>query len=200
MDTPCKELRRRARESLKGNYGKSLGVTLLGHIVTFFGGIFTAGAMNYGEDNFYVAQSRGENPAASSAFHGFKKYGKTWTLWFLRGLFLFLWAFLLIIPALVKSFSYRASYCVMKDYDLGVRASIAKSKKLMWSFKAKLFWLRASFFGWALLSCLLPLFGALFLEPYIRAAEAEFYLEMLECNNVRYHDDVRENKEYKKAA
>ena len=195
MDVSCKELRRRARESMKGRYGKSLGVVFVGGLVSLFGSIFTTGAMRYGSDNYFVAQQRGEKPSLSTAFEGFSKYGKTWTLWFLQGLFLFLWSFLLVIPAIVKSYSYRASYCVMKDYDLGVKGSVTESRKLMWSFKAKLFRLRLSFAGWLMLSCLLPLIGALFLEPYIRAAEAEFYCEMLECNNVRYYDDTKENTE-----
>lgn len=85
---------------------------------------------------------------------------------------------------IVKSLSYRLTFYVMVDFNLSGRKAISKSVELMKGYKAKLFRLGLSFFGWYLLSSLTFGIGAIFLAPYVEATVAEFYAELLDCHGI----------------
>lgn len=85
---------------------------------------------------------------------------------------------------IVKSFSYSMTFYVMVDFNLSGRKAISKSVELMKGYKAKLFRLGLSFFGWYLLSSLTFGIGAIFLAPYVEATVAEFYAELLDCHGI----------------
>lgn len=85
---------------------------------------------------------------------------------------------------IVKSLSYRMTFYVMVDFNLSGRMAISKSVELMKGYKAKLFRLGLSFFGWYLLSSLTFGIGAIFLAPYVEATVAEFYAELLDCHGI----------------
>lgn len=95
----------------------------------------------------------------------------------------FLSAITVWIP-LIKSFSYSMTFYVMVDFNLSGRKAISKSVELMKGYKAKLFRLGLSFFGWYLLSSLTFGIGAIFLAPYVEATMAEFYAELLDCHGI----------------
>ena len=84
----------------------------------------------------------------------------------------------------VKSLSYSLTFYVMVDFNLSGRKAISKSVELMKGYKAKLFRLGLSFFGWYLLSSLTFGIGAIFLAPYVQATVAEFYAELLDCHGI----------------
>lgn len=85
---------------------------------------------------------------------------------------------------IVKSLSYSMTFYVMVDFNLSGRKAISKSVELMKGYKAKLFRLGLSFFGWYLLSSLTFGIGAIFLAPYVEATVAEFYAELLDCHGI----------------
>lgn len=85
---------------------------------------------------------------------------------------------------IVKSLSYRMTFYVMVDFNLSGTEAISKSVELMKGYKAKLFRLGLSFFGWYLLSSLTFGIGAIFLAPYVEATVAEFYAELLDCHGI----------------
>ena len=85
---------------------------------------------------------------------------------------------------IVKSLSYSMTCYVMVDFNLSGRKAISKSVELMKGYKAKLFRLGLSFFGWYLLSSLTFGIGAIFLAPYVEATVAEFYAELLDCHGI----------------
>lgn len=85
---------------------------------------------------------------------------------------------------IVKSLSYRMTFYVMVDFNFSGRKAISKSVELMKGYKAKLFRLGLSFFGWYLLSSLTFGIGAIFLAPYVEATVAEFYAELLDCHGI----------------
>ena len=85
---------------------------------------------------------------------------------------------------IVKSLSYSLTFYVMVDFNLSGRKAISKSVELMKGYKAKLFRLGLSFFGWYLLSSLTFGIGAIFLAPYVEATVAEFYAELLDCHGI----------------
>ena len=85
---------------------------------------------------------------------------------------------------MIKSFSYSMTFYVMVDFNLSGTEAISKSVELMKGYKAKLFRLGLSFFGWYLLSSLTFGIGTIFLAPYVEATVAEFYAELLDCHGI----------------
>ncbi|WP_348920567.1 DUF975 family protein [Enterococcus rotai] len=95
--------------------------------------------------------------------------------------FVTLWSLLLIIPGIIKGYSYSQAYFVYYDgyEETGVRPgfldSITRSRKLMKGYKGQLFLLDLSFIGWHILAMLTLGIGYLWLTPYITATKAAFY-------------------------
>ncbi|GMA08548.1 membrane protein [Tetragenococcus halophilus subsp. flandriensis] len=102
-------------------------------------------------------------------------------IYLLTAIFQFLWTLLLVIPGIIKSYSYSQSYFIYYDtYEETGQTpryldSITASRHLMDGFKAKLFFLDLSFIGWHILSFLTLGIGYLWLMPYIYATKAAFY-------------------------
>lgn len=188
MQVSCKELRHRAWERLRGNYWTSLGVSVLGSLIAGVFAIITGGPMMYGMASYYVDQQRGKKPEFTQMFDGFERFGDTFIGYLLRTLFIFLWGLIPFVGAiivLVKNFSYSMTFYVMRDFGLGGNDAITKSRELMNGYKWKLFKLNLSFIGWIILCFITFGFGTLFLMPYIDATTAEFYDELLKCNNIQ---------------
>lgn len=99
-------------------------------------------------------------------------------------LFTNLWSLLLIIPGIIKYYSYAQSYFIYYDIykETGKKPkildTITASRKLMVGNKGKLFWLDITFIGWHCLALLTLGIGYLWLNPYITATKAAFYYEL----------------------
>lgn len=108
----------------------------------------------------------------------------------LQAVFNFLWILLLIIPGIIKMYSYAMTYYIAEDYpELDANKCIDKSKEMMDGYKFDLFLLHLSFLGWALL-CILTLgIGALWLRPYIATSEVVFYERLKEIKGIGKKED-----------
>lgn len=179
MNVSCKELRSRAWDKLSGNLGGALGAYIVSSLLMSAGGIFTFGAMNYGLANYFLDLQRGQDKEFTSIFEGFNNYGDTLLTGLLQSIFLALWSLLFLIPGIIKSFSYSMVYYVMIDFNLSGEEAITKSRELMNGHKFQLFLLHLSFFGWILLGMITFGIGMFFVAPYMKAAEAEFYTELV---------------------
>ena len=94
-------------------------------------------------------------------------------------IFIFLWSLLLVIPGLIKSFSYAMTPYILVDYpELSANQAINLSRKMMKGHKFDYFWLCLSFLGWILLGALTLGIGYLWLVPYITTASAAFYQDV----------------------
>ena len=88
-----------------------------------------------------------------------------------------LWFLLLVVPGIIKSFSYAMTEYVAIDHpDWSANQCITESRRIMDGNKWRYFCLRFSFIGWYLL-CSVSSFGCahIFLKPYVQAASAAFY-------------------------
>lgn len=113
---------------------------------------------------------------ASYAFNGYWR-----NIWgaFLTRFFIFLWSLLLIIPGLVKNYSYALTPYLLKEFpELSANQCINLSKKMMKGHKFDLFFLHLSFIGWIILAVLSAGIGLFWLVPYMAASEAAFYQEV----------------------
>ncbi len=85
-------------------------------------------------------------------------------------------AFLLTIPRLVKSYSYRMTGWILADNPaVGARRALQLSIQLTRGHKWDIFVLDLSFIGWFLLGLLACGIGVIFVTPYYEAVQAELY-------------------------
>ncbi|MDA3931506.1 MAG: DUF975 family protein, partial [Tenericutes bacterium] len=97
----------------------------------------------------------------------------------LRSIFVFLWTLLLIIPGIIKSFSYAMTFYILADNpDLEPTEAIRQSQEMMSGNKWRLFKLYFSFIGWYILAALTFGIGYIFLEPYVQMSVANFYEDL----------------------
>ena len=121
---------------------------------------------------------REESVDLENLFDGFRggRYTRVFCALFLVNLFTFLWALLLIIPGIMKAFSYALTpYIIMDEPELTARQAITRSCEIMQGRRWKLFCLSLSFIGWGILSILTFGIGILWLVPYMNASVAAFY-------------------------
>ena len=98
----------------------------------------------------------------------------------LVSIFTFLWTWLLIIPGIIKAYSYSMTPYIVKDMvasgkQVGATDGINASKELMKGHKMNLFIFDLSFLGWNILAAITCGIGYLWVTPYYQTAKANFY-------------------------
>lgn len=97
----------------------------------------------------------------------------------LSTIYIFLWTLLLIIPGIIKSYSYALTpYILVEHPEMSANEAIEESMRLMNGHKFDLFYLQLSFIGWAILSILSLGLGVFWLIPYQMTAQAAFYRDI----------------------
>lgn len=182
------EYRQEARTVLAGKWGISaLCVLIAGVISAAVSYIPVVGAiaallllpLNYGLAVLFLRNLRGERIEVGQLFDGFKDYVRIFCTLLLQTIYTFLWALLLIVPGIIKGYSYAMTSYILKDEpELQNNAAIEKSMKMMNGRKMDLFLLDLSFIGWAILACFTLGIGFLFLAPYMQSARAAFYEDL----------------------
>ncbi len=101
---------------------------------------------------------------------------------FLTSLYTFLWSLLLIIPGIIKSYSYRmVPFILAEDPTMDSKQAIDLSRSMMNGNKWRAFVLDLSFIGWYLLSALTAgLLLIFWVGPYVEATDAELYRALRE--------------------
>ena len=148
-------------------------VTIVGAAVK----LLLANPMQVGCKHFFVVNSDG--PAGlDELLHGFKNgYGRVVVGMLLRDLFTALWLCLLVIPGIIKIYSYRmVPYILADDPNIGGMEAIKRSKEMMKGQKWNTFVLDLSFIGWYIVAAVTASIGGLFwTNPYVEATNAELY-------------------------
>lgn len=98
----------------------------------------------------------------------------------LVSIFTFLWTWLLIIPGIIKAYSYSMTPYIVKDMvasgkQVSATDGINASKELMKGHKMALFIFDLSFLGWNILAAITCGIGYLWVTPYYQTAKANFY-------------------------
>lgn len=142
--------------------------------------LILGGVIQLGYCKFLLKQHDGQEYAVKDLFSQFDRFGVGFLQRLLRNLYTFLWGLLLLIPGIVKSYSYAMTPFILADHpEMTAKQAIEASKEMMDGYKGDLFVLELTFLGWDLL-CILTLgIGSLWLTPYKAAAEAAFYRELL---------------------
>lgn len=154
--------------------GAFVGAGIFGLVMALVGAAVSLGYHKYFTD--LVLYNRAGSVGV--LFDRFNIFFKAVGLQLFMGLFIGLWACLFFIPGIIASYRYAlAPYYMAENPDIGIREAVNMSKQTMAGHKGRLFGLHISFIGWALLSALTLGIGDLWLNPYMKTAEAAFYIE-----------------------
>lgn len=156
--------------------------------------IFIGYSLEVGGRRYFIksVQSQDNKKCFRFGFDG-ENYGGIVKTMLLTDVFIFLWSLLLIVPGIVKSYSYRmVPYILADNPSIGVKKAIALSNEMTMGHKFNMFVLDLSFIGWYLLGILALGIGVLFVLPYDNATNTELYLVLrknaLENNLCAYED------------
>ena len=145
--------------------------------------LLLGGPIAVGLNYFFVKNVQGEREELSVTTpftEAFKNYPRKLggSLW--MGLFVFLWALLLVIPGIIKGISYSMTQYLLADCpNVKARDALKLSMRMMNGHKWEYFVLGLSFLGWILLSALtLGILSVFYVDPYMRSSFAEYYLEL----------------------
>lgn len=134
-----------------------------------------------GCSNFFLHNRKDPTTGFSPLGLAFSEhYGNIVKTMFMQDLFIMLWALLLVIPGIVKSYQYRlVPFILCEKPDMDYKEALQLSKKLMNGSKWRAFVLDLSWFGWALLAGLtFGILGVFYVIPYDYATEAELYVAL----------------------
>ena len=165
-------------------------------VVLIIGG---AGKLGYAKYNLNLVD--GGEARLDDLFSQFHRLGAGFEMNFLMFVYLLLWSFLFVIPAIIKAFSYAMTpYILYEHPEISPNDAITRSREMMDGNKFRLFCLNLSFIGWffaaalpAILGVIAVLFGNfLLLLPLILVSWAAdlFVCAYMEAANAAFYRDV----------
>lgn len=157
----------------------SIALSVPNYVVPGLGALLVLGAIEYGCNTLFLWQARsGEPMELRTLFSGFSSdFGELFLLGLLSSLFTALWSFLLVVPGIIKTYSWSQIYYIKVDHpEYGWRQCMNESANMMRGYKMELFLLDLSFTGWYIVGALCLGIGTLWVVPYHLAARAQFYV------------------------
>jgi len=148
-------------------------------VAVFFGiafGLFVSNPIRVGQSRYYL-ENRYQKPEILRLFSSFgPQYMNIVKTMFFKGLYIFLWSLLLVIPGIVKSYEYFAvEYILAENPGIDPKRALELSRRMTDGRKWDIFVLNLSFLGWFILCMFTAGAGFLFLAPYLQATYAELY-------------------------
>jgi uncharacterized membrane protein len=196
VNITCGNLRRFGRQALSGYWSLAVSGTLIFMLLIlvpmFLFSLLIQSDVLDKASNLYIMIVNGpltfgyytliisifrRNPASSSVvFYGFEHFGKTFGLYIVMNILIFLWSLLFVIPGIVAAVRYSMAFYILADHpEIGIMDAIRESKRMMRGNKWKLFCLELSFIGWAIVGALTLGIGYLWVIPYMIASTVGFY-------------------------
>ena len=197
MDTA--QLKSRAKEQIRGKWGVAIGTVLFANIILEVDfayrvtselgaeglsysinliALLLGGVISLGLCRFLLNMATGREEARfDNLFSGFNIYLKTLGLNILITLAVVAGTLLFIIPGIIVSLMFsQAFYILSEDPSKSITQCISESVNLMTGHKWELFYLELTFIGWWLLAVITLGIAALWVSPYQKLTEANFYL------------------------
>lgn len=197
MDTA--QLKSRAKEQIRGKWGVAIGTVLFANIILEVDfayrvtselgaeglsysinliALLLGGVISVGLCRFLLNMATGREEARfDNLFSGFNIYLKILGLNILITLAVVAGTLLFIIPGIIVSLMFsQAFYILSEDPSKSITQCISESVNLMTGHKCELFYLELTFIGWWLLAVITLGIAALWVSPYQKLTEANFYL------------------------
>lgn len=200
MDTA--ELKSRAKEQLRGKWGIAIATVLVANIILeanigykvasrlnlegisysidlislLLGGVISVGLSKFLLD---MATKR-EEARFETLFSKFNIYLKTLGLNVLITLSIIAGTILFIIPGIIVGLMFSQAYYILaEDNSKSIMECLNESVNLMKGHKWELFYLELTFIGWWLVCGITLGIAALWVSPYQKLTEANFYLTLV---------------------
>ena len=183
-------LKNMAKEQIKGKIGILLIMGLVMMAICFvvlfipiFGNIICSWvlepAFTLSIVGVFLGICKGETPTVSNVFDGFYDLWCAFKVYFFTGIFIVLWSLLLIVPGIIKAYSYSmAIYILAENKGMPALEAISRSKEMMEGHKMDLFVLGLSFIGWNVLGIITFGLAYIWAVPYMMATTTNFYNEI----------------------
>ena len=149
-----------------------------GSIIVGIGAVIVTGPLSFGLNYLFLKQARDNQPMElGDLFKGFSEdFSQNLLIGLMTAIFAALWSLLLIVPGIVKAYSYAMVYYIKADHpEYNWRQCIAESQAMMNGHKMDLFIMDLSFIGWMIVGSLCLGVGTLWVSAYMEAARAHFY-------------------------
>ncbi|TDO92042.1 uncharacterized protein DUF975 [Halanaerobium saccharolyticum] len=155
-------------------------IAVLGVLILFALRIFLGYVLEVGGRKYFIELSRGSSEISYLLKYFDKKYYKNIIIALLiRGIYIFLWTLLLIIPGIIKMYQYRfVPYIIAENPEIDHNEALSLSREITDGEKMDIFILDLSFLGWFFLGALFFGIGILFVQPYYDAVNAELYQKL----------------------
>lgn len=139
----------------------------------FIGNVLEVGGCKFYIENLY------SKPKVGRIAYGFTSgyYLNVVKVMFVRGLFIFLWSLLFVIPGIIKAYEYYMVPYLLAEYpDMTWREASLRSRDMMYGNKMETFILELSFLPWHFLSAMTGgIVGLFYVNPYVDASKVELY-------------------------
>lgn len=157
--------------------GLGTAVIMLCVVIGLLVQVFLIGPLTVGCKRYFVNASEGNADLGDMGYCFKNGYTNVVLVQFLTDIFLFLWTLLLIVPGIIKSYSYRMiPYLLAEDPMMSFTEAKERSIEMMDGEKWDTFVLDLSFILWFILSVFtLGLVGIFWVNPYYEFTCAEQY-------------------------
>lgn len=126
---------------------------------------------------FMVKFIKDQDHEFKDLFKFINDYVRIFIVGILEGIFIFLWALLLIVPGIIKAIAYSMVTLLLADdkyKDLGYTEVLKKSEEMMNGHKMDFFVLGLSFIGWHILAIFTLGLLEIWIAPYYNTAKYKF--------------------------
>ncbi|MCL1929961.1 DUF975 family protein [Candidatus Saccharibacteria bacterium] len=186
-------LKSKAKQAIKGNLWMIAAIfivvftsqMLLAYITSFVGGVvglLLAGSITLALAMIFLELvKKHRKPQVEDLLFGFKNgnFGRGLIGYLRCTFFTFAWSLLLIVPGIIKWFSYSQMFYLMADDPkLEPSEAQARSMEMMRGHKMELFNLYLSFMPWILLVVVTLGIGLIYVLPYLNATLAAYYIQL----------------------
>lgn len=181
------EMKQKAKEQLNGNLGLLIlcgiiyaaisvacsMIPLVGVVGTFV----VTPPLLVGLMMVLLEISKGNKPEVGTMFTPFNTcFGNSIVANLLVGIFTVLWTLLLIIPGIIKTYSYSMTFYILAEHpEMTGKEAITESRIIMDGHKWDLFVLELSFILWILLSMVTCGIALIYVLPYMNLTMTNFY-------------------------
>ena len=181
------EIKQQAKAQLKGNLGMIILCGIIYFAIVFvlsfipyiglIGSLVIAPPLALGLYKVLLNVTYGEKAEVATLFEPFQTcFGGSIVLNLLVNIFILLWSLLLLIPGIIKSYSYSMSFYILAENpNMTATEAITESRRIMDGHKMEYFVLSLSFIPWILLACVTFGIAYIYVLPYMYLTVTNFY-------------------------